>query len=115
MFRFQSRVCLGSSRGAWKLSERSSWFAERRDWRCISSLRWSCVSRRRDCVSVCCVSVRFVTVSTMACGSQEGVFSVMARVERDDNAVRPVGGRDVVKCAVNGEFVCLSYQFDIFA
>lgn len=60
-------------------------------------------------MSVCCVSVRFMTVSTIEWGSQEGVFSVMARVERDDNAVRPVGGRLVVKCAVSGEFVCFSY------
>jgi len=50
-----------------------------------------------------------MTVSTIEWGSQEGVFSVMARVERDDNAVRPVGGRLVVKCAVSGEFVCFSY------
>lgn len=56
-------------------------------------------------MSVCCVSVRFVTVSTMECASQEGVFSSVARVEREDNAVRPVDGRLVVRCAVRGEFV----------
>lgn len=49
--------------------------------------------------------MRFVTVSIMECASQEGVLSSMARVEREDNAVRPVGGKLVVRWAVRGEFV----------